>query len=307
MAREGDVRRHPPGPPRAYGDGVVDHDASEPDYLVANRANWDDRAVIHASSPDYEVRAFVDDPEFLSGVVRFDLPRLGDIRGLDGVHLQCHIGTDTISVARLGARMTGLDLSPQSVAEARALATAAGADIDYVVSDVYDAPAALGGRTFDLVYVSLGAISWLPSVDRWAEVVDAVLRPGGRLFIRDTHPMLDTMEPDPVTGRPVPQWPYFEHPDPVVFQENVTYVRPADDNTHEITHTEAHTWSHGIGETVTAVLRRGMILTLLEEHDSVPFCPFPGIMTRSEPGEWRLTEHPERMAMSFTLSAHKPG
>ena len=279
---------------------------AEPDYLVANRANWDDRAVIHASSPDYEVRAFVEDPHFLSGVVRFDRPRLGDVRGLDGVHLQCHIGTDTISVARLGARMTGLDLSPQSVAEARALAAAAGADIDYVVSDVYDAPAALDGRTFDLVYVSLGAISWLPSVQRWAEVVDAVLRPGGRLFIRDTHPMLDTMEPDPATGRPVPAWPYFEHPDPVVWHDNITYVSPAEDNTHEITHTEAHTWSHAIGETVSALLRQGMVLTMLEEHDSVPFCPFPGLMTRSEPGEWRMTEHPERMAMSFTLGATKP-
>ena len=106
-------------------------EASEPGYLVANRANWDDRAVIHATSPDYEVRAFVEEPQFLSNVVRFDRPRLGDVRGLDAVHLQCHIGTDTISVARLGARMTGLDLSPQSVAEAQALATAAGADIDY--------------------------------------------------------------------------------------------------------------------------------------------------------------------------------
>jgi len=286
---------------------VVDHAASEPDYLVANRANWDDRAVIHATSPDYEVRAFVEDPEFLSNVVRFDVPRLGDVRGLDAVHLQCHIGTDTISVARLGARMTGLDLSPQSVAEARSLATAAGADIDYVVSDVYDAPAALGGRTFDLVYVSLGAISWLPSVGRWAQVVDAVLRPGGRLFIRDTHPMLDTMEPDPASGRPMPAWPYFEHPDPVVWNEDVTYVRPAEDNTHAITSTESYTWSHGIGETVTAVLRQGMELTRLEEHDSVPFCPFPGLMTCDELGEWRMTEHPERMAMSFTLGARKPG
>ena len=84
--------------------------AEEPDYLRANRANWDDRAAIHAASPDYEVQSFLDDPEHLSGVVRFDLARIGDVSGLDGVHLQCHIGTDTLSLARLGARMTGLDL-----------------------------------------------------------------------------------------------------------------------------------------------------------------------------------------------------
>ncbi|HEU4332286.1 MAG TPA: class I SAM-dependent methyltransferase [Lapillicoccus sp.] len=280
--------------------------SDEPDYLRANRANWDDRALIHAASPDYDVQSFLDDPEHLSGVVRFDRPRLGDVAGFEGIHLQSHIGTDTLSLARLGARMTGLDLSPQSVFEARRLAAATGAEVDYVVSDVYEAPKALSGRTFDFAYVSLGAISWLPSVDRWAEVVAAVLRPGGRLFIRDTHPMLDTMEPDPVTGKPVPAWPYFEHADPVVWNDDVTYVAPADDSDQIITHTESHTWSHGLGETVTAVLRHGLVLTMLEEHDSVPFCPFPGLMTRDAIGEFRMTEHPERIAMSFTLGATKP-
>jgi SAM-dependent methyltransferase len=285
---------------------VVPDPVDEPDYLRANRANWDDRAAIHATSPDYDVQAFLDDPTHLSGVVRFDLARIGDVAGLDGVHLQCHIGTDTLSLARLGARMTGLDLSPQSVAEARRLAAATGAEVDYVVSDIYDAPKALGGRTFDFAYVSVGATSWLPSVDRWAQVVAAVLRPGGRLFIRDTHPMLDTLEPDPDTGRPVPAWPYFEHADPVVWHEDVTYVASAADSQATITHTETHTWSHGLAETVTAVMRQGLVLTLLEEHDSVPFCPFPGLMTRDEIGEFRMTEHPERIAMSFTLGARKP-
>lgn len=279
----------------------------EPDYLRANRSNWDDRALIHATSPDYDVQSFIDDPEHLSGVVRFDLPRLGNVRGLDGIHLQCHIGTDTISVVRLGARMTGLDLSGGSIAQARRLAAAAGATIDYVESDVYAAPDVLDGRTFDLVYVSLGALSWLPSVDRWAGVVHALLRPGGRLFIRDTHPMLDTLEPDATTGIPVPSWPYFEHADPVVWNEDATYVEPAEGEQHTITHTETHTWSHGIGETVSALLRREMVLTLLEEHDSVPFCPFPGMMTKDELGEYRLTDRPERIAMSFTIEARKPG
>lgn len=278
----------------------------EPDYLVANRANWDDRALVHVSSPDYEVQAFVDDPRHLSGVVRFDRARLGDVHGKEGVHLQCHIGTDTLSMARLGARMTGLDLSPQSVKQARQLAATTGAHIDYVVSDVYDAPDALEGRTFDLVYVSVGAISWLPSVDRWAGVVDAVLRPGGRLFIRDTHPMLDTLEPDPATGKPVPAWPYFEHADPVVWDEAGTYVEPAAAHAHTITHTETHTWSHALGETVTALLGHGLVLTRLEEHDSVPFCPLPGKMTRDDIGEWRMSDHPERIAMSFTIEARKP-
>ena len=277
----------------------------EPDYVRLNRANWDDRAPIHAAAPDYEVQSFIDDPAHLSGVMRFDLPRLGEVTGLDGVHLQCHIGTDTISLARLGARMTGLDLSGASLAEARLLADATNTDVDYVESDVYAAPVALGARTFDLVYVSLGALCWLPSVDRWAAVVDTLLRPGGRLFIRDAHPMLNALDAE--SGRLVSRESYFEDSEPFIWDEGVTYVGRAEGEDRAITNTVTHSWNHGLGETVTALLRRGLVVTLLEEHDSVPFAPFPDLMTVDEIGEWRLTDHPDRVAMSFTLGAVKPG
>ncbi len=277
----------------------------EPDYVRLNRANWDDRAPIHAAAPDYEVQSFLDDPAHLSGAVRFDLPRLGEVTGLDGVHLQCHIGTDTISLARLGARMTGLDLSGASLAEARLLADATNTDVDYVESDVYAAPVALGDRTFDLVYVSLGALCWLPSVDRWAAVVDALLRAGGRLFIRDTHPMLNALDAE--SGRLVSGESYFEGSEPFVWDEGETYVGRAEGEDRAMTNTVTHSWNHGLGETVTALLRRGLVVTLLEEHDSVPFAPFPDLMTVDEIGEWRLTDHPDRVAMSFTLGAVKPG
>ena len=118
-------------------------------HLDVNRANWDDRAAAHAASPGYAVERFVADPAYLSEVVRFDLPRLGDVAGLRGVHLQCHIGTDTISLHRLGARMTGLDFSPASLAQARRLAERTGAAVDFVRSDVYDALTALGRAEFD--------------------------------------------------------------------------------------------------------------------------------------------------------------
>jgi len=201
--------------------------------------------------------------------------------------------------------MTGLDLSGASLAQARRLAEATATDIDFVESDVYAAPASLG-RTFDLVYVSLGALCWLPSIDRWAEVVDALMRPGGRLFIRDVHPMLNTLETDPESGRIAMTWPYFETRDPVVWDEPGTYVAPAAGTAPAITHTTTHSWNHGVGETVMALVRRGLSLALLEEHDSVPFCAFPG-MVADGLGEYRLAEQPERVAMSFTLGAVKPG
>ncbi len=122
------------------------------DYRAVNRANWDERAPAHAASAGYALDRFHSDPGHLSDVVRFDLPLLGDIAGRDGVHLQCHIGTDTISLSRLGARMTGLDFSPASLAEARRLAEGVGADVVFVESDVYAAVEALGSERFDLVF-----------------------------------------------------------------------------------------------------------------------------------------------------------
>src|SRR5579884_2885597 len=114
------------------------------EYRAVNLANWEQRAPAHAASPDYGFERFIADPDHLSDVVRFDVPRLGDLSGLRGVHLQCHIGTDTLSLARLGARMSGLDFSPAALTEARRLAAATGTDIGYVQSDVYDARDALG-------------------------------------------------------------------------------------------------------------------------------------------------------------------
>src|SRR5215472_5746876 len=160
------------------------------DYLAVNMANWDERVPAHVASEGYEVARFVSDPAFISDVVRFDQPRLGDVRGLRGVHLQCHIGTDTISLARLGAGMTGLDFSPASLAQARRIAGLAGADVRFVEAAVYDAAAALGPEPFDLVYTGIGALGWLPDIARWAQVVAGLLRPGGRLFIQEGHPML---------------------------------------------------------------------------------------------------------------------
>ncbi len=170
--------------------------AAVADYLKLNRANWDDRVPAHVASADYAVQRFLDDPAFLSDVVRFDLPLLGDVAGLRGVHLQCHIGTDTVSLARLGASMTGLDFSGAAVAEAGRLATAVGADARFVQADVYDAVGALQPGSFDLVYTGVGALTWLPDIRRWGRVVAGLLRPGGRLFIRDGHPMLYALHVD---------------------------------------------------------------------------------------------------------------
>ncbi|HET8600040.1 MAG TPA: class I SAM-dependent methyltransferase [Segeticoccus sp.] len=282
------------------------------DYLDLNRANWDERAPAHAASPDYRVERFVSDPAYLSEVVRFDQPRLGGVSGLDAVHLQCHIGTDTLSLHRLGAHVTGLDFSAASIEQARALAQRAGAPIDYVESDVYGAVEALGGRPFDLVYTGVGALCWLPDIRRWAQVVAALLRPGGRLHLREGHPMLWALDETDPSGKLVVGYPYFETAEPLVWDDGSTYV----ETDHEFASTVTHEWNHGLGEIVTALLEEGLRLTMLVEHDTVPWEALPGQMELVDapagPGtsdtvrEWRLRERPERLAASYTLQAVKP-
>jgi SAM-dependent methyltransferase len=269
--------------------------------LQLNRASWDERAPAHAASPDYAVDRFHSDPTFISDVVRFDLPRLGDITGLDGVHLQCHIGTDTISLARLGARMTGLDFSAAALEQGRRLAETAGPMVEFVEAELYDAPTALGEEAFDFVFTGIGAICWLPSIRRWAEVVAALLRPGGWLFIREGHPMMWSLA-ERKDDLLVVELPYFERAEPNVWDDGGTYVQ----TDVQFEHNVAHDWNHGLGEIVTALFDVGMELTMFVEHDSVPWEAFPGHMERTDQNEWRLADRPWRLPHSYTLRAVKP-
>ena len=269
------------------------------DYAELNRASWDERAPAHAASPDYAVDRFASDPAHLSDVVRFDLPLLGDIGGLRGVHLQCHIGTDTISLARLGASMTGLDFSNASLTQARRIAGLAGADVRFVQAEVYDALTVLEPASFDLVYTGIGALGWLPDIARWAAVVAGLLRPGGRLFIREGHPMLWALEDSRPDGLLVVEYPYFEREEPMVFDEGGTYV----ETDAVFTHNRTHEWNHGLGEIMTALMTAGMDVTGFAEHDSVPWEALPGQMERIGGGEWRLADRPWRLPHTYTLQA----
>jgi SAM-dependent methyltransferase len=269
------------------------------DWTAVNREHWDERVSPHAASPTYAVDRFTADPTFLSDVVRFDLPRLGDIAGLRGVHLQCHIGTDTVSLARLGARMTGLDFSGPAVEQARAFAAGVDADVDFVQSDVYDALDVLEPGGYDLVFTGIGALCWLPDIRRWAGVVASLLRPGGRLFVREGHPMLLTLSDPRPDGLLCVEYPYFEPAEPSVWDMPGTYV----ESDYEFVHTTSADWSHGLGEVVTALFDAGMRITMLVEHDSVPWDALPGMMEALPGGEFRLADRPWRLPHSYTLQA----
>jgi len=269
------------------------------DYVEINRANWNSRVPVHARG--YGLEKFRADRAWLSEVVRFDEPRLGDVRGLDLLHLQCHIGTDTLSLARLGAKVTGLDFSAPALNVARDLARDCGADVAYVEAEVYDAVAALDGARFDLVYTGIGALCWLPSIERWARTVSHLLEPGGRLFLREGHPVLWALcnpRPDQLL---VLEYPYFETEGGTEFIETKTYVEHEED----LSSPRSIAFNHGIGEILTALLASGLRLVAFEEHRSVPWDAFGATGIRDETGEYRLREGSDRIPASYTLQAVK--
>ena len=173
----------------------------------------------------------------------------------------------------------------------------------FTAGNVYDAPGLLGQQAWDLVYTGVGALNWLPDIRRWAGVVAALLAPGGRLFLREGHPMLWTLQDPRPDGLLVVEYPYFEREQPTVWDEPGTYVETGATFTHNVT----HEWNHGLGEIVSAVLGAGLRLTGLAEHDSVPWEALPGQMEPLGGGEWRLADRPWRLPHSYTLQAVRDG
>lgn len=272
------------------------------EYYEANRANWNDRAAIHAASDSYDLSGYVSDPHKLSGVVGLDRGRLGDLDGLSAVHLQCHIGTDTLSLARLGASVTGVDQSDASLDVARGLFADTKTSGEFVQANVYDSPAALD-RTFDLVYSGVGALNWLPRIDQWAATVSQLLSPGGRLYLREGHPMLWAIddEADPADGLTL-RFPYFETAEPMAFDSAQTYT----DGVARVSNTRMYEWNHGLGEIISAVLASGLVLNVFEEHRELEW---KGLTHMLDAGDGR-SKLPDAQAsllpLMYTLVATKP-
>jgi SAM-dependent methyltransferase len=271
------------------------------DYTRTNLENWESRVPIHTGERGYDLQRFLDDPTALSNVVAFDAPHLGDLSGKRILHLQCHIGTDTLSLARLGGEVTGVDFSPSALAAARELANRAGPFVRYVESTVDDVPARVR-ETFDLVYTGAGALNWLPSIRRWAAIVSTLLAPGGRLYLREAHPMLNALDDERDDRLLVVEHPYFEMPEPTRWEMAVSYTASEEPVPQPIT----YEWNHGLGEVVQAILDAGLRLTRLEEHRELEWAFFDW-MVPTERGGYVLPERPERVPLMYTLEAVKAG
>jgi SAM-dependent methyltransferase len=271
----------------------VDHLESQ----EANRAWWDATVPVHLASDFYDVEGWLAEER---GPRPREVAVLGDVTGLDLVHLQCHFGKDTLSWARAGARVTGLDFSPAAIDAARSLAERAGltARSDFVCAPVAEAIDALGGRRFDIVYVSLGALCWLPSVDEWAAQAAGLLRSGGRLYLHEVHPMSMALGDADLTV----VYPYFEQAAPYEDDEAGSYADPT--ATDALPGRSTYGWNHSIGEIVGSLVARGLRIELLDEHDWTSFARYPWLEERDE--ETFVTpEGHLRVPLSFTLLASK--
>ncbi len=261
--------------------------------VAANRDNWNDRTPVHLRSDFYDVEGWVRDAP---GPRARELEMLGDVSGLSLLHLQCHFGLDAMQFARAGARATGLDFSPVAIDAACELAERVGlADrVDFVCADVHDASSALGGRTFDVVYVSLGALTWIPSVDRWAQEAARLVAPGGRFYLHDGHPLAWALADDDLRF----EYTYFEEPDALVNDVGDTYTGGGE----RMAHPRTYEWNHSLGEIVTAFVRHGLRLDWLQEHDWTGWPRLPSLVPGPE-GQWGFPPGGPRYPLSFSLLA----
>jgi 2-polyprenyl-3-methyl-5-hydroxy-6-metoxy-1,4-benzoquinol methylase len=255
------------------------------DWFEVNREMWDERVPIHVASRFYDLDSWK------AGctnhlVAPFETAEIGDVAGKRLCHLQCHIGKDTLTFARRGAQVTGVDFSGAAIDAARALATEIAIDATFVQSSIEDARAHVEGD-FDIVYASWGALIWLPDLAAWARTIASLLRPGAFVYVADQHPMTNTYG-----------GPYFRD-EPMRDDSSGTYA----DLDADTKHNEAYEWQHTMGEIVSVIAGAGLRIDFLREH---PLLVWQNTrdMVHGDDGMWRLPGDP--MPLSFSLKATKP-
>lgn len=268
-------------------------------YFAQNRLNWDDRAEIHLrdEAGGYRIQAFLAGEDNLHDIEHAEI---GDVAGLRIAHLQCHIGIDTLCLARRGASCVGLDFSPRAIAAARGLAEKTGLEARFVEGDVHEARALLDGL-FDMVYVTWGAIGWLPDMPRWASVVSSLLKPGGVLYLLEGHPSFMQLDERAADLRIDFDW--RTPPDkPITMSEETSYTGDVTRIAHPVT----HEWLHPISDVVNAVIGAGLRLERLNEHELLAWAFAPWMVpVEGRRRMWVLPEGFPRMPLAYSLTARK--
>ncbi len=262
----------------------------EENYLELNRASWNNKTDAHLASDFYDVKGFLNGDTSLNSV---ELDLLGDVRGKKILHLQCHFGQDTLSLARLGAEVTGVDLSDKAISNASELAKKLDLNASFICCDIYDLPNHLN-EEFDIVYTSYGTIGWLPDLDKWAAVISKFLKPSGKFVFVEFHPVVWMFDDDfKKIG-----YSYFNN-GPIIEKEEGTYA----DRSALITQ-EFVTWNHSISEVVSSLINASLTLKSLQEFNYSPYPCFKHTI-EFEPKKFRIKHLEDKIPMLFSLVAVK--
>lgn len=258
-------------------------------YFETNRGLWNGYAKINFGSDFYDVEGFKAGKTSLQQI---EIDEMGDVAGKSLLHLQCHFGLDTMSWARMGARVTGADLSDDAISLARSLGEELHIKAKFINSNIYDLPKVLDGK-FDIVFTSYGAICWLPDLRKWADVIKHFLKPGGVFYMVEFHPFIGILDYEKGTIAES----YFYDSEPMTYEEQGNYADREADFRHR-----AYEWQHSLSDVVNAVVAAGLSLEFMHEFPFSPYDCFP-FAEESEPGKYMLKGRPNTMPFLFSLRA----
>lgn len=263
---------------------------SEDNYIEINKQTWNSKTAVHLTSEFYDVKGFLKGNSSLN---TFELELLGDIKGKSILHLQCHFGQDTLSLARMGANVTGVDLSDKAIESANDLAKQTGLNATFICCDIYDLPQHLD-QQFDIVFTSYGTIGWLPDLNKWAGIVSQYLKPGGKFIFVEFHPVVwmfdDNFEK---IG-----YNYFND-GAIIETMDGTYA----DRNAPITEKNI-TWNHAMSEVVNSLIKNELLIESLNEFDYSPYNCFNETV-EFEPKKFRIKHLENKIPMVYSIVATK--
>ena len=269
--------------------------------LSSNRELWDAWTKIHVASAFYDVASFRNGERPIR-IADYEREEVGSVEGRTLLHLQCHFGLDTLSWARLGATVTGIDFSGEAIAAARALAAEIGIPATFIQSELDRLPEMLDEQ-FDVVYTSGGVLEWLPDIASWGRVAAHFVRPGGFLYMTEIHPVAQAFENEGVEpGELRLAYPYWSHAEPISSEVKGSYA----DREAPTDGLIEYGWDHSLGEIVTSLADAGLRLEFLHEFD---FVRWPvDFLVQGRDGRWRLPDGSKGgLPLFFSLKATKPG
>lgn len=263
-------------------------------YFSSNQNLWNAWTPVNAASEMYEMEAF---KAGKSSLHEPDLAEMGSVEGKTLLHLQCHFGQDTLSWARLGAQVTGMDFSPEAIRLARSLAQELKLPARFIECNLYDLPRHLSGEQFDIVYTSYGVLYWLPDLVRWAQIAAGYVKPGGFLYVADFHPFAMVFSDQ--ASEPVVEVDYFDK-NVQTWPVQGSYANPAAD----LPPMTEYGWAHPLGEVVSSLIAAGLRLDYLHEWDFSGYQMLP-FLVRGEDGFWRMPPGKPRIPLMYSLKAVK--